>query len=303
MHRVIASSPAKVNLALAVTGLEPSGYHQLDTIFEALDIYDDVEVTSADDLTLEVTGVDADKMPDDPEANLVLKAARLLAEATGTTAGAHISVTKRIPAAGGMAGGSTDAAATLVALNMLWETGLSAEQLVELGAKLGADVPFCLMGGLARGVGRGDVLNPLRPGTMHAWVLLTNPEGLSTPAAFAEFDRALNLTEGFERNSVSDVDDLAEALQGEDIDAIGALLTNDLEAALPGLRPDVTRTILGIRGKVPGVILSGSGPTIAVLTSMDDHGTVASGMRKDFPELGVLTAYGPARGAHIRTAE
>lgn len=296
MQRVLVSAPGKVNLALRVGGPRPDGFHPLDTVFEALDIFDDIDAQRADALSLEIIGLGED-LPVDG-TNLAIRAAKALQEKTGTTAGAHITITKRIPVAGGMAGGSADAAGTLLALNELWELGLRMEELLQIGAELGSDVPFSLFGGVAHGRGRGEELEHVRVNSMHAWVLLTRPDGLSTPAVFREFDR-LHPDAGGPADTVA----LRRALSDGTVDEVGALLANDLAVAARSLRPELGAAIDAIAAGGRHVILSGSGPTIAVLVTPEESQEVAAQLRADFPDTQVYIAHGPAAGAHIRTVE
>ena len=196
MQEVRVVTPSKVNLALRVGSARPDGFHPLDTVFEALDVHDEVIVRRSDSLSLRMQGEGAGALPED-STNLALRAATALRERFGAPdLGAEMTVRKAIPVAGGMAGGSADAAGALVALNALWGLGLSGADLMGLGSELGSDVPFCIMGGIAHGTGRGEILTPVHPGRGHAWVLLTNPVGLSTPAVFREFDRIAAAAEG-----------------------------------------------------------------------------------------------------------
>ncbi|WP_300048993.1 4-(cytidine 5'-diphospho)-2-C-methyl-D-erythritol kinase [Trueperella sp.] len=301
MQRVLVSAPAKVNLALRVGGPRPDGFHPLDTVFEALDIFDDVEVTPAPALSVSITGLGEDLPTDD--TNLAMRAGRALLEYTRAASthpaelGAHIRITKRIPVAGGMAGGSADAAATLLALNELWELGLGREELMRIGADLGSDVPFALVGGLAHGVGRGEELAPLHPNAMHAWVLLTRERGLSTPAVFRQFD-AMHPDAG----APADTAALRRALEQGSVDDVGALLANDLQAPACQLRPEIGAEIGLIEEAGHRVVLSGSGPTIAVFTAPEQAEELAAQLRADFP-YDIHVAYGPSAGAHIRAAE
>lgn len=293
VQRVVVSAPAKVNLALRVGGKRDDGFHPLDTVFEALDLFDDVEATVAEELSMEIEGIGSDLPTDD--SNLVMKAARLLQEFTGTSFGAHMKVTKRIPVAGGMAGGSADAAATLVALNALWELNLTKEQLSKLGARLGSDVPFALVGSVARGTSRGEALEAVKPGALHGWILLTNPVGLSTPSVFRKFDELCP-----DAGEPVSTKDLCEAVKGNDIVRLGSLLVNDLEAPAFALRPDLAEIIIALQTVGYGVVLSGSGPTIAVLCNIEKLEVLKAELANAFPELMIVTAVGPAAGAHIR---
>ena len=181
--------PAKVNLQLAVGPARADGYHSLVTVFHAVSLFDEVTVAAADKTTIAVTGEDAAAVPAD-RANLAWQAASALAKATGQRGAAvRIEIRKRIPVAAGLAGGSADAAATLVACNELWQAGLSSRELAELAATLGSDVPFALVGGTAVGRGRGEQLTPaLAAGTYH-WALAFGHEGLSTAQVYATCDR------------------------------------------------------------------------------------------------------------------
>ncbi|MDQ1689623.1 MAG: 4-diphosphocytidyl-2-C-methyl-D-erythritol kinase [Frankiaceae bacterium] len=252
--------PAKVNLHLGVGPRRPDGYHDLQTVFQALSIYDEVTAYPAPGLTVMVKGQDADEVPVD-STNLALRAAALLAERTGVDAAARIGIRKEIPVAGGMAGGSADAAAALVACDALWGTGLSRAQLAELAAELGSDVPFCLQGGCALGTGRGQVLTPvLARGSFH-WVVAIAATGLSTPEVYAEIDRRRG--PGAE---ATPPDEVLAALRLGDAKRLGAALHNDLEPAAIGLRPALRATLdAGRELGALGAMVSGSGPTCVFL--------------------------------------
>lgn len=293
MQYVLVSAPAKVNLALRVGAAREDGFHPLDTVFEAVDIFDDVEVTPSDSLEMSISGLGTD-LPTD-ETNLVMQAARLLQRESGTNYGAHIAVTKRIPVAGGMAGGSADAAATLLALNTFWELSYTREQLHAFAAQLGSDVPFALRGGMAHGTSRGEVLEDLRTGMMHGWVILANPEGLSTPNVFAKFDE-LNPEAG----EAASTAELRYYLGGDDLLSVGNLLRNDLQAAALALRPELKYYFDELGGVGAGVILCGSGASIALLCDIEQLHETTADIRAAFPELHVFSAIGPAAGAHLR---
>lgn len=305
MHRVLVSAPAKVNLALRVGGPRPDGFHPLDTVFEALDVFDDVEVTAADELTVDITSPgDAVAIADLPldGSNLAMRAATALLDRRGLTGpgapGARISITKRIPVAGGMAGGSADAAGVLVALNKLWDLGFGADELERIAADLGSDVPFALKGSVAHGQGRGELLEAVQVASVHAWVFLTRSDGLSTPAVFREFDR-LNPQAG----DPAPTTDLRAALESGSIDDIGAAMVNDLEEPAASLNPELGQMLGQLRADGLHAILSGSGPTIAVLTDPDSLHAIAQQLAARYPHTTVLAACGPAAGAHVREAE
>ena len=179
--------PAKVNLFLGCGLARDDGFHDLVTVFQAVSLFDEVTVGEADALSLEVTGEGADDVPRD-DTNLAVRAARLLGARLGIAPDVRIELRKGIPVAGGMAGGSADAAGTLVALDALWGAGLSREALHELASELGSDVPFALHGGTALGLGRGDQLTSVLARGDYHWVLALADAGLATPSVFAELD-------------------------------------------------------------------------------------------------------------------
>lgn len=182
-------APGKINVYLGVGGRHDDGYHALATVFQAVSLYEDVFAYPADDFSVTVTGdVDPDTVPTD-DRNLAIRAAKLLAQATGVTDGVALELHKGVPVAGGMGGGSADAAAALVACDILWGTDVGPARLHELAARLGADVPFALHGGTAVGTGRGDLLTPALARGRFDWVLATSPEGLSTPAIYGRLDQ------------------------------------------------------------------------------------------------------------------
>ena len=180
--------PGKVNLHLAVGDRREDGYHELTTVFQAVSLIDEVTVRNADVLSLELVGEGADELPTD-ERNLAWQAAEMLAEHVGRAPDVSIMIDKAIPVAGGMAGGSADAAAVLVAMNSLWELALPRRDLRMLAAQLGSDVPFALHGGTALGTGRGEELATVLSRNTFHWVLAFANSGLATPAVFAELDR------------------------------------------------------------------------------------------------------------------
>jgi 4-diphosphocytidyl-2-C-methyl-D-erythritol kinase len=262
--------PAKVNLQLAVGPARADGYHSLVTVFHAVSLFDEITVARADKTTITVTGEDAAAVPAD-RSNLAWQAASALAKATGQRGAAvGIEIRKRIPVAAGLAGGSADAAATLVACNELWQTGLSSRELAELAATLGSDVPFALVGGTAVGRGRGEQLTPaLAAGTYH-WALAFGHEGLSTGLVYGTCDRlrAARVAAGDqpEPREPELSRPLMTALRSGDPEQVGPLLTNDLQPAALSLRPALRRALTaGYEHGALGAIVSGSGPTCAFL--------------------------------------
>ena len=348
MKYVKAAAPGKVNISLRVGKVREDGFHPLDTVFEALDIYEIVEAWNdpSGEISLSFAEGTGGGLPTDGR-NIVVRAAHLVREYCAVHAlsaydnpallGARIRITKGIPIAGGMAGGSADAAATLVALVRLWELDIAQEDLAALAAQLGSDVPFCLMGGLARGQGRGEKLTAIQAGCTHGFVLLINPRGLSTPDVFHEYDRLCAMPRSQVSQSRAEAGTppaLCAALGGKDLRAIGQLMVNDLEEPAFSLRPDVGAIVHSLRsaqcgsvqgagseqsGSAPsgnvqggasqgadadivqpaGVILSGSGPTVAVLCEPQHREAMRELLSSEFPQLRLISATGPAQGAHV----
>lgn len=254
--------PAKINLALHVGPPGRDGYHELATVFQAVSLFDDLVASPADEVQVEVRGTDSTSVPTDGR-NLAVRAARLLADSTGTEAGVHLRIVKRIPVAGGMAGGSADAAASLLACDALWRTGLARDELREMAAELGSDVPFALLGGTALGTGRGDQLTPALARGEYHWVLAMAGLELSTPRVYAECDR-LRTGRVLPEPSVSPA--MMQALRSGDAAALGQQMTNDLQPAALSLVPDLERTLeVGRSEGALGSVVSGSGPTVAFL--------------------------------------
>lgn len=289
--------PAKVNLELRVGPLRHDGFHDLATVFQAVSLYDEVSVAPWDDWQVAAAGAYAGLIPTD-ERNLALRAARLVAQRWHVDETLSIRIDKDIPVAGGMAGGSADAAATLLACDHLWDLGLDREELAELAAELGSDVPFPLSGGTAMGSGRGEQLAPvLARGTFH-WVFAFSDRGLPTPAVYAECDR-LRAGRPVPPPQVSP--ELMAALRSGDALALGGALANDLEDAAFSLRPEL-RTLrdAGIEFGALGGIVSGSGPTVAFLTESHEASLdlsvslAASDLCRD-----IRRAKGPVHGAHL----
>jgi len=290
--------PAKVNLDLRVGAVRDDGFHDLATIFMAVGLYDEVTVTPSTTWSVQTTGPYAALVPDTTD-NLALKAARLLDRRLRYRRGpVHIRIDKAIPVAGGMAGGSADAAAALVACDALWGMRAERDHLDTIGAAIGSDVPFALHGGIAMGSGRGERITPvLARGTYH-WVFALSPEGLSTPAVYAECDR-LRGDAPVPTPEASPA--LMSALRSGDALALGAALHNDLQEAALSLRPDLGEVLsAGLEYGALGGIVSGSGPTIAFLTGSAEHALdlcvalTASGVASE-----VTRARGPVLGAHL----
>ena len=295
--QVCARAPAKINLALAVGARGEDGFHELATVFHAVSLFEDVSAEEADGLSVEVRGRWAEAVPDGP-TNLALRAAALLAERTGTTGGAHLTITKEVPVAAGLAGGSADAAAALVACDALWHTGLSREDLRSLAAELGSDVPFCLLGGTAVGTGRGDRLTPALARGEYHWVLAISDRGLSTPEVYAECDR---LREGRVLLEPQVPQSMMKALRSGDSVALGRVLVNDLQAAACSLSPALQRTLqVGTDCGALGGIVSGSGPTVAFLVGDPEHALDLSVALTASGAVDVVRrVHGPVPGARL----
>jgi 4-diphosphocytidyl-2-C-methyl-D-erythritol kinase len=294
--------PAKVNLQLAVGPVRPDGFHGVVTVYQAIALFDEVTVRPAAQRTrVLVTGEDAASVPTGP-TNLASKAITALARATGQRDrgrdSVQIEIRKRIPVAAGLAGGSADAAAALVACNELWRTGLSQAELGTIGARLGSDVPFSLVGGTAVGRGRGEQLTAaLVAGTYH-WALAFAAGGLSTPEVYAACDRL----RGAARVPVPELSGpLMTALRSADPAAVGRHLMNDLQAAALSLRPDLRRALADGRefGAV-GAMVSGSGPTCMFLAKDAAHAReIAVSLTGAGSCRAAAVASGPVPGAAI----
>lgn len=295
---VTARVPGKINLELVVGPRREDGYHELATVFHAVGVYDHVTVVPSEEWAVEVHGPYAARVPVG-EDNLALRAARRLARAHRVTEPVAISIDKRIPVAGGMAGGSADAAGTLVACEALWALGLGREELTPIAARLGSDVPFLLHGGTAIGSGRGERLVPvLARGELH-WVLWVSADGgLSAPEVYAECDR---LREDRPVPDPEASEELLAALRTMDTTAVGAALRNDLQEAAVSLHPGLGEVLeagreLGARG----VVVSGSGPTVAFLVDSPAEAIDLSvGLAARGPDGEIKRAVGPVPGAQV----
>ncbi|WP_333891188.1 4-(cytidine 5'-diphospho)-2-C-methyl-D-erythritol kinase [Mycolicibacterium gadium] len=290
--------PGKVNLYLEVGDRRDDGYHELTTVFHAVSLLDEITVRNADVLSLDLAGEGADTLPTD-ERNLAWRAAELLAEHVGRAPDVAITVEKSIPVAGGMAGGSANAAAVLVAMNTLWELGVPRRDLHVLAAQLGSDVPFALHGGTALGTGRGEELATVLARNTFHWVLAFAKGGLSTPSVFAEIDRLRETERDAPR--LDDPEPLLAALASGDPVQLAPLLGNDLQAAALSLDPELRRTLrAGTEAGALAGIVSGSGPTCAFLCSSASSAVdVATEMAGAGVCRTVRVASGPVQGARV----
>jgi 4-diphosphocytidyl-2-C-methyl-D-erythritol kinase len=295
---VTVRAPAKVNLELRVGPLRDDGFHTLATVYQAVSLYDELTVRASDEWCVTIEGSRALGVPAD-ESNLAVRAARALADAHDVDEPVEIVIAKGIPVAGGMAGGSADAAAALVACDWLWGLGSSKEELAEIGAELGSDVPFLVHGGTAIGTGRGEVITPvLTRGTYH-WVLAATENGLATPSVYREFDR---LTEGADVPDPTTSRELMSALASGDPQALAAQLGNDLQPAALALRPELGELLAeGLSYGGLGGIVSGSGPTVAFL-ARDHEGAIdlAVALTASGAVVEAHRATGPVHGASLR---
>jgi 4-diphosphocytidyl-2-C-methyl-D-erythritol kinase len=290
--------PAKINLHLGVGPVRHDGYHELETVFHAVSLFDELRAGPGDGLSLTIEGEGAGELPTD-DGNLAIRAARVLAEYAGAEADARLILRKGIPVAGGMAGGSADAAAALVACDALWGTGIPRDELHEIAASLGSDVPFSLAGGTALGAGRGERLTPVLAPVRRHWVIAVADGGLSTPQVFGELDRLRAGTGG--PATAGAAERLVAALRSPDPAVLGAVLANDLHVAALSLRPSLRRTLAAgtDEGALAGIV-SGSGPTCVFLAEDADHAvSVAAALAGRDVCRTVRTAYGPVPGARI----
>ena len=296
---VAVSAPAKINLCLGVGPAREDGYHPLATVYQAIGLYDQVTVTPADEITVTMRAsrrLSVEGVPTDT-SNIAARAALVLAEHHGIERGVAITIDKGIPVAGGMAGGSADGAASLLACDHLWGLRTSRDELLELAAELGSDVPFALVGGTAIGSGRGEVVTPLMTRGEYWWVVLESEVGLSTPAVYREFDL---MHEGSPARPPEISDQLLSALRRHDVAALGLHLSNDLQQAALRLRPELGRGLeQGRLESAHGAILSGSGPSCLFLCEGRAHAVqVAGGLRS--VGLGPVSfAPGPVHGARL----
>lgn len=299
---VTVRAPGKINVFFRVGALQDDGYHDVASLYQAVSLFEEVTATHSDEFTLRFGGpIDTEGLPTD-ESNLAIRAARMLADATGYAGGVDLTVLKRVPIAGGMGGGSADAAATLLACDELWETGLGRAGLLPIAAELGADVPFALEGGTAVGTGRGDELSPaLAKGAFH-WVLVLSDAGLSTPVVYNALDRHRDANFGAlgPQPDLVKVDTaVLQAVRIGDADSLADAMHNDLQAAALKLAPGLIEVLeLGESlGALAGIV-SGSGPTVAFLV---DDAQAAAELRSTFTRRGMsaLTATGPVPGARV----
>ena len=314
--------PAKINLQLAVGPLRPDGYHDLVTVFHAISLFDQISVAPAAADGVTVSGEDAAQVPAGND-NLALKAVAALRAAiprrgAGTrglasrgaapddTPGVAVTISKRIPVAAGLAGGSADAAAALVACNELWGAGLSQQELCEVAAGVGSDVAFAVLGGTAVGRGRGERLTrALVPPATYHWVLAFADGALSTPEVYGTLDRLRAANGGAgEPGEVAEPElstELMAALRAGDLERLGRALSNDLQAPAISLFPALRKTLdAGLEFGALGALVSGSGPTCLFLARDVRHATdLAVALTGAGVCRTVTRASGPVPGATV----
>ncbi|MBM3655755.1 MAG: 4-(cytidine 5'-diphospho)-2-C-methyl-D-erythritol kinase [Actinobacteria bacterium] len=296
---VLVRVPGKINLQLSVGPLRKDGFHRLATVFQAVSIFDDVKLELNSDSLIHVqsSAKANNHLPLDKE-NLAAQAVELMCKRFSITDGITITLTKEIPVAAGMAGGSANAGAAIVGMDSLFNLGLSRSEMEKIGAELGADVPFTISGGTAIGTGKGDQLAPVLSRGTYSWVLALSSSGLSTPAVYSECDR---LREGLQVAPPQISDALLQALSSGDSHKLGKALSNDLQAAACSLKPAL-RLILevGLDYGALGGIVSGSGPTVAFLAEHEDHALdLVVALTSSGVVGNVVRASGPVPGAKV----
>ena len=295
---VVTRVPGKINLQLSVGPLQRDGYHPVATVFQAVSIFDDVKIALSDKPGITIHSAKSDERLPLDKNNLAFKAAELMEKKFDITDGIEITLNKEIPIAGGMAGGSADAGATIVGIDALFSLGLKRNEMEKIGSELGADIPFTISGGTAIGTGRGDQITPVLSRGSYSWVLALSSSGLSTPAVYNECDR---LREGLQVAPPHISDSLLHALSAGDAVALGKALSNDLQPAACSLKPAL-RLILdvGFDYGALGGLVSGSGPTVAFLAENEDHALdLVVALTSSGVVGNVVRASGPVPGARV----
>jgi len=299
--RVHVRAPGKINVYLGVGEVMEDGYHEVATAYQAVSLYEEVYASDAPDFTVAFRGpIDCAGLSTD-ESNLAIRAARLLAAHTGYAGGVRLEIEKHVPIAGGMGGGSADAAAALVACDALWATQVPRDELLELAAQLGADVPFALVGGTAIGTGRGEELSAaLAHGTFH-WVLALPDIQLSTAVVFGELDRHRERHRAELPTKLTPAVDptVLQALRAGDPHLLAEVVANDLQAAAIHLAPQLAQVLeTGDRAGALAGLVSGSGPTVAFLAE-NDEGALDLQIALSAMGLMAVRVTGPVHGARV----
>lgn len=315
LSSVRARAPGKINVSFQVGPQRQDGYHSVASVYLAVSLYEEVTATATDSGRITVglrsgaavtaagqpTLVSAEAIKKIPlnESNLAVRAAQLLAAATGNRTGVHLELTKRVPVAGGMGGGSADAAAALVACDALFGSGLSRHELGQLGSQLGADVPFALFGGAAVGLGTGSELSPALTGAALHWVLVGSDFGLSTPQVYAALDR-LRAEAGYDAEAPAAVNPrVLEAMRSPDPGGLSDVLRNDLQPAAIDLAPQLADVLaLGEQHGALAGMISGSGPTIAFLAEDEERAELLAASLEQ-SGAAAIAVHGPVPGARI----
>lgn len=327
---VTALAPGKINLSLRVGPLRADGYHDVATLYYAVSLYEEVTATPRYDGAITVTlsehsafsGVESfdpasgervtAAIPLD-ENNLAHRAASLLRqniESRETTAlsfaevdqpayGVDLTITKNVPVAGGMGGGSADAAATLMACSALWEAGLTKEQLAELGAQLGADVPFAILGGAAVGQGTGEDLSPLLArGELHL-VIVPSSAGLSTPEVYRMLD-TMRADAHLQPETPHLDDDLVRAVSTSNAELVATLMVNEMQPAALKLVPELENMLdAGLHAGALQGMVSGSGPTLMFLARDAEAATQVATALEEHTDVWSIPVHGPVTGARL----
>lgn len=298
--RVHVRAPGKLNLFFEVGDVQDDGYHDVASAYQAVSLYEDVWASPSDEFTISISGsVDVSGVPAD-DRNLALRAARLVAKKAGYRGGVHLEIVKHVPVAGGMGGGSADAAAALVACDALWGTDLGGPHLQKLAARLGADVPFALMGGSAVGTGRGDQLSPALAQGRFDWVVVPAEGGLSTPDVYRHLDELRTHPDIAPASQVPVVAaGVLQALRAGDPVALAEHVRNDLQAAALSLRPDLAAALeVGLDSGALAGMVSGSGPTLAFLAA-DPPAALELQILLSAAGHRALHVHGPVPGARV----
>jgi 4-diphosphocytidyl-2-C-methyl-D-erythritol kinase len=293
-------APGKLNLFFEVGGVHDDGYHDVASAYQAVSLYEDVWASPSDEFTVAISGtVDVAGVPAD-DRNLAVRAARLIAQRIGYDGGVHLDIVKHVPVAGGMGGGSADAAAALVACDALWGAELGTAELHKLASRLGADVPFALMGGTAIGTGRGDQLSPALAKGRFDWVVVPSKAGLSTPEVYAHLDELRVRPDIATAARVPAVDPtVLQALRAGDPVALAEHTRNDLQIAALSMRPQLREVLeLGEESGALAGLVSGSGPTLAFL-AVDPESALELQITLSAAGYEALHVHGPVAGARV----
>ena len=295
-NAVTAKAPGKINPLLRVGPPRADGYHDLLTCFVAVNIFETVTVWPADEFQITIQGdAHVDEVPLDDD-NLVLKAAQAISSVSGVSDPVAIHIDKQIPVGGGMAGGSADAAAALLALDELWQTELPTETLIALAGELGSDVPFLLEGGACVGRGRGEILEPVKSQQLW-WVVIPQATQLSNPAMYQRLD----VLRSEENLTLPDQvpQEFLDALYEGDATRLGPLLHNDMQRSALDALPSLEKVLeVGIQAGAEGVLVSGSGPTVVWLARNKEHADLLVDQATSKGWFARATS-SPARGAHL----